>query len=149
LWKKKFNLKILKSVKVNTVILVIFSSYFVTYDRNFLRWLTIHFFLQTFRNTSDSYSLRQIFSTYQRVDPLQKNAPFFGWYVFGDFFHKFLRWCQNNLRCTSRGSRGLSGRMPFPDTKHINWSFWVDFVQNRKFLTNRNTVKKIFYGHKI
>ena len=36
--KKKFNLKILKCVKVNTVILAIFSSYFVTYDSNFLRW---------------------------------------------------------------------------------------------------------------
>ena len=35
--KKKSNLKVLKCVKVNTVILAIFSSYFVTYDSNFLR----------------------------------------------------------------------------------------------------------------
>ena len=35
--KKRSNLKILKCVKVNTVILASFSSYFVTYDSNFLR----------------------------------------------------------------------------------------------------------------
>jgi hypothetical protein len=34
--KKKFNLKILKCVKVHTV-LAMFSSYFVTYDSNFLK----------------------------------------------------------------------------------------------------------------
>jgi hypothetical protein len=36
--KTKSTLKILKCVKVNTVILVIFSSYLVIYTSNFLKW---------------------------------------------------------------------------------------------------------------
>ena len=38
---KKFNLKILKCVTLHTVILAIFSSYFVTYDSNFLKCFLI------------------------------------------------------------------------------------------------------------
>jgi hypothetical protein len=38
---------------------------------------------------------------------------------------------------------------PFYNPQHKNWSFLVDFVQNRKFLENRQTMKKKYYSHKI
>ena len=38
---------------------------------------------------------------------------------------------------------------PFYDPQHKNWSFLVDFVQNRKFLENRQTMKKNYYSDKI
>ena len=37
---------------------------------------------------------------------------------------------------------------PFYDPKNKNWSLLVDFVQNEKFLGNRQTMKKNNYGKK-
>ena len=38
---------------------------------------------------------------------------------------------------------------PFYDPQHQFWAFLVDLVQNRKFLENRQTMKKNYYSHRI
>jgi hypothetical protein len=59
--KKKYNLKILKCVKVNTDILATFSSCFVTYDSNFLRCHLLSRFFQNEKKKTLLYEGERFF----------------------------------------------------------------------------------------
>ena len=97
--------------------------------------------------------------------PPKKRGPFWGGYVFLDFFNEFLRWGQKILHDNSRGLSGLSGRiladqMPFPATNLVlNFIFFAEisaillifkhfFFQSAKKWPNHNKVFKFCFFFK-